>query len=374
VHGAILVRYLEMGGPTSALGFPTTDEANTLAGGRSNGFQGGGIYWTPGTGAHEVYGEIGRLYRALGGPTSPLGFPTSGELGAPGGGGRLNEFQVGAIYWSPATGPHEIRGPMLDKYRSLGGPTSPLGFPTSDVHPVAGGIASSFQGGEIIFSGPTGAHEVHGAIGFVYWLTGSSGGFLGLPTTDETATPGGAGRFNGFQGGAVYWSPATGAHEVHGAIHEHYQALGGPGGFLGLPIDSERPVPGGAVSRFQGGSIFWSPATGAHELHGAILGAYMFMGGSSSFLGFPVTNETGTPDGVGRYNHFQNGSIYWTFATGAHEVHGAIRDFWANSFWEFGPLGYPTSSELPTPDGVGRFNRFQGGTVTWTPITGAFRS
>ena len=55
------------------------------------------------------------------------------------------------------------------------------------------------------------------------------------------------------------------------------------------------------------------------------------LGWERSFLGYPLTDETATPDGVGRYNHFQGGSIYWTPATGAHEVHGAIRGQWATS-------------------------------------------
>src|SRR5674536_378828 len=73
----------------------------------------------------------------------------------------------------------------------------------------------------------------------------------------------------------------------------------------------------------------------------------------------------GTPDGVGRYNHFsKGGSIYWTAATGAHEVHGNIRAEWAATGWETGPTGYPVTDELGTPDGVGRFNHFsKGGSI-----------
>ena len=49
---------------------------------------------------------------------------------------------------------------------------------------------------------------------------------------------------------------------------------------------------------------------------------------------YPVNDETATPGGgVGRYNHFQCGSIYWKPATGAHEVHGAIRNLWAGMGW-----------------------------------------
>ena len=42
-------------------------------------------------------------------------------------------------------------------------------------------------------------------------------------------------------------------------------------------------------------------------------------------LGFPTTDEKGSPDGVGRYNHFSGSggsSIYWSPTTGAHSVHG----------------------------------------------------
>lgn len=66
--------------------------------------------------------------------------------------------------------------------------------------------------------------------------------------------------------------------------------------------------------------------TAAFKVYGEIGKKYNSLGGPNGFLGVPLTDETGTPDGVGRYNHFKNGSIYWTPATQAHEVHGAIRD------------------------------------------------
>jgi uncharacterized protein with LGFP repeats len=43
---------------------------------------------------------------------------------------------------------------------------------------------------------------------------------------------------------------------------------------------------------------------------GAIRDKWLALGGPSSFLGQPLTDELGTPDGVGRFNHFQGGSIY----------------------------------------------------------------
>src|SRR5215212_9288685 len=162
------------------------------------------------------------------------------------------------------------------------------------------------------------------------------------------------------------------------AIDDKYAQLGGPAGFLGRPADAgagsgemDTPDRRGRCRDFEHGSIYWSQQTKAHEVHGDIRVKWARLGGERGFLGFPVTDETGTPNGRGRFNHFEHGSIYWTPATGAHEVHGAIRDKWASLGWELGPLGYPITDETPTPDGVGRYNHFQRGSIYWTPPTGA---
>ena len=84
-----------------------------------------------------------------------------------------------------------------------------------------------------------------------------------------------------------------------------------------------------------------------------------------------MTDETVTPDGVGRYNHFQNGSIYWTAITGAHEVHGAIRDRWAALGWERSMLGYPVSDETDEIDGSGRVSLFEHGAIHWKRADGS---
>lgn len=102
---------------------------------------------------------------------------------------------------------------------------------------------------------------------------------------------------------------------------------------------------------------------------GAIGVRYRAMGGCTSTLGAPLTYERRPPDGVGRYVVFARGSIYWSEATGAHEVLGAIRDRWAAEGWEAGALGYPTSGEYDVPGG--RRSDFQRGTITWTAATGA---
>jgi len=66
---------------------------------------------------------------------------------------------------------------------------------------------------------------------------------------------------------------------------------------------------------------------------------------------------------------FQGASIYWTPETGAHEVHGAIRDKWASLGWEGGALRYPISDEFQ--DGIYRRTNFQHGYIGWWPQRGA---
>jgi uncharacterized protein with LGFP repeats len=106
---------------------------------------------------------------------------------------------------------------------------------------------------------------------------------------------------------------------------------------------------------------------------GAILAKWTQYGRESGY-GYPLTDELTTPDGIGRYNHFQNGSIYWVLSTGAHTVYGAIRDRWAAMGWERSCLGYPISDETDTPGDGGRYQMFQRGQVYWTPAGGAYAS
>jgi hypothetical protein len=123
-------------------------------------------------------------------------------------------------------------------------------------------------------------------------------------------------------------------------------------------------------------AIYWTQQTCGHEVHGPIFGKWNSLGLSQSFLaqgflGYPTTDQKVTPDGIGRYNHFQNGSIYWTPTTGAHEVHGAIQQRWAALGWETSSLGYPVSDEIDEVDGSGRVSLFEHGAIHWRRATGA---
>ena len=101
----------------------------------------------------------------------------------------------------------------------------------------------------------------------------------------------------------------------------------------------------GYIIRYEAADIYYSAATGAYEVHGDIRAKYNAFGAANGVLGLPMTDETGTPDGIGRFNHFQGGSIYWTIKTGPMMVRGAIRDMWAAQGWENSAFGYPIADE-----------------------------
>jgi uncharacterized protein with LGFP repeats/GH25 family lysozyme M1 (1,4-beta-N-acetylmuramidase) len=265
--------------------------------------------------------------------------------------------------------------PIDAYYAKLG--SAYVGTPTDAEYAIAGGRARDYTNGTIYYSAATGAHLVRGGILVHYRQLGGPAGILGFPTTDEKATPDTIGRYNHFAGAggsSIYWTPTTGSHETQGAIQAHWAALGWERGPLGYPTTDEKGSPDhvGRYNHFSGSggsAIYWSPATGAHETQGAIQAHWASLGWEMGFLGYPTTDEAATAGPGGRYNAFAHGVILWSPTSGAHEVHGAIHARWVSLGFEKGRLGFPISDEYSVAGG--RRSNFQGGSITWIAATGA---
>jgi hypothetical protein len=154
-------------------------------------------------------------------------------------------------------------------------------------------------------------------------------------------------------------------------VEDKYLQLGGASGFLGAATTSSEETAGsdgkGRLRHFANGDIYWHPEFGAFEVHGAILRRYIMTGADKSPLGFPLTDERVAPDRIGRYNHFQRGSIYWHPATGAHDVRERIRERWAALRWEIGFLGYPVEDHKDEDRNRLKIavSQFEGGRLEW---------
>ncbi len=420
VWGGVYATFRSLGYETGVLGYPTSAEVPTEDGvGRRQFFQGGAIYWSPGTGASYVSGAIQARWLAAGGATGSLGYPVTHELRLPDGVGRVSYFQRGAIFWSPSTGAHAIGGGILAAFRAAGLEGGPLGYPvTGESAAAAGARSQEFRGGSIYWSESTGAHAVWGGVRASWLASGGAGGVVGLPITGELDIPGKPGRYQDFVNGSAYWSPRTGARIVGPAVKAIWSSSGGATGPLGLPSTDEFDGPGdsrtqvfqggqvvrtsadgrvvwggiyaawvgvgglagplgiptsaeepdtrqGRVQRFSGGLVSWSGSTGAHVVWGAIGHRWAATGGVDGPLGYPTSPERSI--GSGRVQTFQGGSVYWSGGTGAHLVTGAIAATWQAYGGATGALGFPTSDELPGPGTVGRVSHFEGAVLYWSP-------
>ncbi|SDO32735.1 N-acetylmuramoyl-L-alanine amidase [Geodermatophilus sp. DSM 45219] len=344
-------------------------------------FQKGSVYWSQATGARILRGEVYAKWAAAGWERSTLGLPTSDVTGTPNGAGSYAHFQNGSVYWTAASGAHTVGGPVRDRWSATGWENGPLGFPVSDWGTTPDGKAQfvHFQKGSVYWSQDTGARVLSGRVYEAWAASGWERSSLGLPVSDTATTPDGRAQYAHFQQGSIYSTGASGAHVLPAEVVAVWSRTGWERGPLGYPTSSAAAASSGSstvatpdgmqVQDFQGGVVYTSPSTGTHAVSGAFTGALTAAGGTA-VLGFPTTDARATPDGKAQYQHFTGGSVYVT-ATGAWALRGPVLDLWGRTGWERGVLGYPTSSVAATTDGQGLYARFQGGSVYWSRATGA---
>ncbi|MGB3439937.1 MAG: PQQ-dependent sugar dehydrogenase [Actinophytocola sp.] len=243
----------------TALGAPTdVEQGDTKVRWRS--YQRGRLYWSPATGVHAMAGAVLARYLALGGHLT-LGLPAADEQAGAGGGRYQLLDRNQGLYWLPATGAHLVTGAIHTRYRAIGAEGSALGYPATDEGGAPAGRFNHFQRGSLYWTPDHGAWELFGAILGRWNALGGAAG-LGFPTGAETGTQHATGRYQHFERGTVLWSAATGAREVLGAIRARYFALGWERSYLGFPKSGEYAVSGGRRSDFQGGYVFYESATG----------------------------------------------------------------------------------------------------------------
>jgi hypothetical protein len=149
-------------------------------------------------------------------------------------------------------------------------------------------------------------------------------GWVGQPTSDFSYTGnGGFGRH--FQNASIFWTESFGAKEVHGAIRERYQQMGGERSYLGYPQTNELSSVGAngeevRYSNFQGGTIFWTAARGAFMLPSFSpiterhqLGAWLHMVGTgftpNGRVTYWVVNAPNPPTSIGSENAAADGRL-----------------------------------------------------------------
>jgi uncharacterized protein (TIGR03437 family) len=167
-----------------------------------------------GTG-YVVGGLLLSKYRSLGGVTGTLGYPSSDATA----GGRQMFTGQAALAGNPV---HLVTGNFLTKWAALKYETGAAGSPVSDLASVLTfratlGVTQNFLNG-LMASAQTGSkagavYFVHGPVLAAYLSANVAAGSMGLPVSDETSS---SGKFRqDFEGGYIDYSPGDSIGQLH---------------------------------------------------------------------------------------------------------------------------------------------------------------
>lgn len=265
-----------------------------------------------------VEGPIKAKWAALNGAGGALGAPTANQLCSLG--VCSQAFGGGSIFWTAATGAHLVlrtAGHAGPRWHAQGG-LALYGYPVTDETAVTGGTIQKFSSGRFLTWTTKGIQQIwsRGGIGSLWRAKGEVAG-LGLPVSAEVCglTARGCSQF--FAKGAVFWSPRTPARVVEGTLYNRWKAAGAQAGVMGYPTGAKTcgQAAGGCLQRFQGGTVYWSSATGSWISRGGIGARYLQVGATRSSLGYPLVNEKCV---LGQcIQAFQRGFIGWTVKSGS---------------------------------------------------------
>jgi hypothetical protein len=218
-----------------------------------------------------------------------------------------------------------------------------------------------YEGASLYWSPETDCHEVHGDIRVLYAALGWERSYLGYPVTDESSTPDGIGRFNHFEGGAIYWAPQTHAHAVKRYIRDRWAELHYTNGYLGYPISDTLHECGGEYNAFQGGVIY-----GGIDIPNNINILYHQFGGHCGSLGYPQAKYFLSLYSGYKFEFRNNKMMYWSERTGAHIVKDTILFHYERNGEQSGSWGYPIEEE------TAQSQRFEHGTAYYNVFQGTF--
>lgn len=316
-------------------------------------------------------GGIGAKWLGLGGEDGVLGAPTANEQCSAG--LCVQAFTGGSVYWTSATGAHPVflasgrTGPQWHAAGAL--PT--FGYPITDETVIGAKSFQKFSSGKVLVWTGTQFLNFSTRTGIgTRWAASGAETVLGLPLAAEICGLRNSGCSQAFENGAIFWSPQTGAQVVRGGIAGRWRAAGAQNGVLAYPTAGEvcGQVAGGCSQRFQGGSIYWSPATGPWITRAGIGSRYTASGANRGSLGYPMANEACGQPASGCLQRFQGGTIHWSPATSAWIVRGGIGSKFYASGGVGGTLGYPTANERCSAGQC--IQSFQRGFIGWTSAAG----
>ncbi len=150
-------------------------------------------------------------------------------------------------------------------------------------------------------------------------------------------------------------------------IKTEWERVGGLRGNYGAVRVGERIENGGRHTVFKGGRMYYTRDAGVFALRGGrMLSAYVKANETNGYLGYPVSKIL-TPRS-GRAAHFEGGTIYWSRATGTSILkRSAVLKRYRAESGALGRLGFPTRHLKVTKDAT--TGHFQHGKITFNRTT-----
>lgn len=369
-YGDIRNRWGQLSYENGALGYPTGDEHNLKENGKWQSFENGSAMYSSKSGTWENYGQIRNAYAKQNYENGSLGYPTSSQNCGLKDNGCYQRYQGGSIYYGSKTGGAKIYGTIFNKWASTNYENGVLGYPTSyeEISSKDNSRYRTFENGDIYWvnKGKNGTYYTYGAIADKYDELGRGDSWLGYPTIDQKCGIKNGGCWQNFQNGnsTIYYSSKTGTHILQGSIHKLWNETGYERGSLGYPTSDEIPVKGGVKQTFEYGTVYWINHKG-YIANSRIATKYDSYGGTSGYLGRPVTSaKCGIKNG-GCWQTYENGRIYYSNSSNAQVLWGGILSAWQRNGYEHGRLGYPTSDEIKDLSTGGVKQTFEHGTIQW---------
>lgn len=261
-------------------------------------YERGFIYWTAKEGVMEISHALMGVYRS-----ADYGAPVSGD------GETLQFFDKGAICLTEQ-GAIGITGGIYQKWYGMR-----IGFPIAAREGFSDHSSQRWEDG-IMFESEHGSFYVRSNLAELE---------AGVPVEDEVevtspyGTTGFVQRFSqklprlGVQE-VLACSSEHGAFSLSGHISTHYQALGGPGSWLGFPVAEQERVRDGAwLQRYEGGILYYPDAhyPDAYDPRAVQRAALDLIGepDGGTILGWPVSEEEPIGTGADRIQFFERGAV-----------------------------------------------------------------
>lgn len=239
---------------------------------------------------------------------------------------------------------------------------------------VSQGYRRVYEGGRIYWSEERGARAVTGAILDHYLSSSECSRQFGIPTGEEIPITPEAGQrwMQRFSSGAIYRHESS-VIPVQQRVVDYLDSHGGADRFYPLgerAAAATSPLPYGThgwVQRFQASGNAFSEtlydAGAVYGVGGDIESFYNPLGGTSSWLGYPTSNPTRL--GSQLTQDFEGGTVFAGIpAARVVAVPAASMNLIKRKSLRE-RLGFPVAAEEPAGNGVGRWQFFENGVVTF---------